>query len=100
MVRTRVALALVLAVGISGCGRSEPTADDFAGELSKSVTVEATTGHLAKLQAIADAHGGNRAFGTPGYDASVDYVANALRAKGFDVVTPDMEVKEIGRAHV
>ena len=58
MVRTRVALTLVLAVGISGCGRSEPTADDFAGELSKSVTVEATTGHLAKLQAIADAHGG------------------------------------------
>ncbi|MCX8563175.1 M20/M25/M40 family metallo-hydrolase [Mycolicibacterium mucogenicum] len=93
MARTPVALALVLAIGISGCGRSAPTAEDFAGELSKSVTVDATTGHLAKLQAIADANGGNRAFGTPGYDASVDYVVNALRAKGFDVTTPDLEVK-------
>ena len=29
----------------------------------------------AAFQAIADANGGTRAAGTPGYDASVDYVA-------------------------
>jgi hypothetical protein len=28
--------------------------------------------HLAKLQAIADANGGNRAIGTPGFEASAD----------------------------
>ena len=28
-----------------------------------------------------------------GYDASVDYVANALRDKGFDVQTPEFEVR-------
>ena len=49
--------------------------------------------HLTKLQEIADAHGGTRALGTPGYDASVDYVANALRDKGFDVQTPEFEVR-------
>ena len=48
--------------------------------------------HLKKLQEIADAHDGNRALGTSGYDASVDYVANTLRDKGFDVQTPEFEV--------
>ena len=49
--------------------------------------------HLTKLQEIADAHDGNRALGTAGYDASVDYVAKALRDKGFDVQTPEFEVR-------
>ena len=45
------------------------------------------------MQEIANAHDGNRALGTAGYDASVDYVANALRDKGFDVQTPEFEVR-------
>ena len=49
--------------------------------------------HLKKLQDIADANGGNRALGSPGYDASVDYVAQTLRDKGFDVQTNDFEVR-------
>ena len=47
--------------------------------------------HLRKLQEIADANNGTRAEGTPGYDASVDYVAQTLRDKGFDVQTPEFE---------
>ena len=39
--------------------------------------------HLTKLQEIADANGGNRALGTAGYDASVDYVAKTLRRQGL-----------------
>ena len=42
-------------------------------------------GHLAALQRIADANGGERAAGTPGYDASVDYVAGVLRRAGWRV---------------
>jgi hypothetical protein len=48
--------------------------------------------HLRELQKIADANGGSRANGTPGYDASVDYVARVLQDKGFDVQTPEFEV--------
>ncbi|MGB7505565.1 MAG: M28 family metallopeptidase, partial [Mycobacterium sp.] len=59
----------------------------------QSVTVDATMAHLARFQEIADANGGNRSLGTPGYDASVDYVANALRDKGFDVQTPEFDVR-------
>ncbi len=47
--------------------------------------------HLQALQAIADAHDGNRADGTSGFEASVDYVAKALRDNGFDVSTPEFE---------
>ncbi len=49
--------------------------------------------HLTKLQEIADANDGNRALGTPGDDASVEYVADALRDRGFDVQTPEFEVR-------
>ena len=41
--------------------------------------------HEAALQRIAIANGGNRAATTPGYDASVDYVAGKLRAAGYRV---------------
>ncbi|MGI5128492.1 M28 family metallopeptidase [Pseudonocardia sp. CA-107938] len=43
--------------------------------------------HLEALQRIADANGGNRASGTPGYRASVDYVVGVLQRAGFDVRT-------------
>ena len=100
--------ALMLAAALlSGCGlvtRPAPqlpqlpdanpaAAAEFAGMLSKQVTGDAMMAHLDKFQEIADAHGGNRALGTPGYDASLDYVVNALRDKGFDVETPEFEVR-------
>jgi Zn-dependent M28 family amino/carboxypeptidase len=47
--------------------------------------------HLTKLQDIANANNNTRAVGTPGYDASVDYVVGKLRDKGFDVQTMQFE---------
>ncbi|MGY4867064.1 M28 family metallopeptidase [Mycolicibacterium elephantis] len=101
-----VALAAVAVVILGGCGRDErekPTpsppagpsaaATDFARTLGDRVTVDAMSAHLTRLQEIADEHGGNRALGTPGYDASVDYVVNTLRDKGFEVETPEFEVR-------
>jgi hypothetical protein len=49
------------------------------------------TEYLAALQDIADEHDGTRFSGTAGYDASVDYAAEALRDLGFDVETPEVE---------
>jgi len=57
------------------------------------VSTDAVLAHLAKLQDIADANDGNRALGTPGYQASVDYIADALRSKGFDVQIPEFELR-------
>jgi Zn-dependent M28 family amino/carboxypeptidase len=51
----------------------------------RAVTVEGIRQHQAALQAIADANGGNRAAGTAGYDASVDYVVERAEAAGLDV---------------
>jgi aminopeptidase Y len=41
--------------------------------------------YVQALQEIADAYGGNRAAGTPGYDRSAEYVANQLRNAGYKV---------------
>jgi Zn-dependent M28 family amino/carboxypeptidase len=68
-------------------------AADFARAIGQRVTADAMMVHLVKLQQIAYANGGNRAVGTSGYDASVDYVADALRAKGFDVQIPEFELR-------
>lgn len=41
--------------------------------------------HLRALQEIAEANGGDRAAGTPGADASAEYVADRLREAGWHV---------------
>jgi Zn-dependent M28 family amino/carboxypeptidase len=98
-----VALAIVITLAmLSGCGSdsqpaqpSTPTfqATDLAGSLKQRLSADAVMAHLTKLQQIADANGGNRAAGTPGYEASVDYVADTLRSKGFDVQIPEFELR-------
>jgi Zn-dependent M28 family amino/carboxypeptidase len=47
--------------------------------------------HQAALQAIADANGGTRASGTPGYEASVEYVAQTMEAAGWQVTLHPFE---------
>ena len=46
-------------------------------------------GSLAELQKIADNNGDTRASGTPGYDASVDYIEDLLVAAGYEVTRQD-----------
>jgi Zn-dependent M28 family amino/carboxypeptidase len=70
-----------------------PAAAEFANAIRNKVTTDAMMGHLAKLQDIANANNGTRAVGTPGYEASVDYVVNTLRNSGFDVQTPEFSAR-------
>ena len=57
----------------------------LAGELEDAVTNENVLEHLEAFQAIADANGGNRYAGLPGYERSAEYVYNLLEAAGYDV---------------
>jgi Zn-dependent M28 family amino/carboxypeptidase len=56
------------------------------------VDVDAVLAHLGELQRIADRNGGTRASGTPGHEESVDYVADRLRAAGFDVTVREFPI--------
>jgi Zn-dependent M28 family amino/carboxypeptidase len=51
--------------------------------LRAAVSAAGIRRHLAALQDVADRNGGNRAAGTAGYDASVQYVARQLRQAGY-----------------
>lgn len=83
---------LVAAVAAAAaCSAPLPASALDPHELAGRITVDNMFVHLRKLQDIADSHDGNRAVGNPGYDASVDYVAQVLRDKGFDVQTPEFE---------
>lgn len=62
-----------------------PAAVASSAALRAAVTPDGVIGHLAALQAIADAHGGTRTAGSPGHEASVDYVAEQLREAGYAV---------------
>lgn len=93
------ALAVIALTAFStGCSHrsaSEQTtgAAEFASALRGKVTTDAMMAHLSKLQDIANANNGTRAVGTPGYEASVDYVVNTLRNSGFDVQTPEFSAR-------
>ncbi|MER5259035.1 M28 family metallopeptidase [Streptomyces sp. NPDC002855] len=47
------------------------------------ISVANVQGHLSQLQSIASSNGGNRAHGSAGYKASVDYVKGKLDEAGF-----------------
>jgi Zn-dependent M28 family amino/carboxypeptidase len=66
---------------------------DASAQLRQAVTVEGLMAHERRLQDIANANGGTRYVGTPGYAASVDYVANQLRAAGYDVTIQSFQVQ-------
>ncbi|MEM7132912.1 MAG: PA domain-containing protein [Chloroflexota bacterium] len=53
--------------------------------LRDALTVEGIMQHLHALQAIADENGNNRAAGTEGYQASVEYLVAALEAANYQV---------------
>lgn len=90
-----LATALVVIGLVAGCSSPRPAppaaAPDLARGLAQRVTADRLVSHLRALQNVANANRGNRADGTPGYDASVDYVAKTLRDRGFNVSTPQFD---------
>ena len=79
------ALALPLALLSPAQAQAGVIDEAFAKLLVKKVKGTNVNKHLQAFQAIADANGGNRSAGSPGYDASRDYVADKLRKAGYRV---------------
>jgi Zn-dependent M28 family amino/carboxypeptidase len=59
--------------------------DNLARKLVHKTDARSAYRHLEALQRIADNNGGNRASGTPGYDASAAYAYRQFKKAGFDV---------------
>lgn len=53
-------------------------------KMANAITVENLMDHLEAFQTIADENGGNRAAGTPGYEAGAQYVESVLQDAGYD----------------
>lgn len=86
-------LALLSAFQI-GCfekSRCTGRVNDTQEKLLECVTAAGVREHLVAFQAIADEHGGNRATGMPGYEASVDYVVDTLTEVGYEVTLHSFE---------
>ncbi|MFB9680827.1 M28 family metallopeptidase [Streptosporangium vulgare] len=83
--------------GLAPGGRAPgPAAGDplspGAEAFGASVKLAPLKGHLERLQEIAHANGDTRAAATPGYDASLAYVAGRLRAAGYRVTSQEFKI--------
>ena len=82
----------IAVTALASCSSTESASTpDVARDVAGKVTADGMNAHLRKLQEIADANKGSRAEGTPGFDATVDYVVKVLKDTGFDVQTPDFD---------
>ncbi|MGY1680198.1 M28 family metallopeptidase [Geodermatophilus sp. SYSU D01176] len=87
------AMALAGTVAAAGPAAAAPVAAPACGErtgltvaeLTGCVTLDGVMEHLEEFQEIATENSGTRASGTPGYDASVDYVERMLGKAGWEV---------------
>jgi Zn-dependent M28 family amino/carboxypeptidase len=83
-----LALAAIVPAGEAVAAPPQKACDNRANntypKLLECIRLGEVREHQAALQAIADANDGNRFSGTPGYDASVDYVVEKLEAAGYD----------------
>jgi Zn-dependent M28 family amino/carboxypeptidase len=93
MRRTKLGLALVLALlvafGVVSVATAAVPTDSSA--LRNAVGFKGIMKHESEFQNIADANDGTRAASTPGYDASVKYVADKLRGAGLAVTEQSFE---------
>ncbi len=86
-----VLCAAVASVAIAGKGDTRRDAFDRSAKLRKAVSADAVLRHLDSFQAIADANGGTRASGQPGYDRSANYVARKMTKAGYRVERQSFE---------
>ncbi len=79
------AVVLTYSLTVTTSASAEPAIPRSAPSLT------AVKQHLARFQQIVDANGGARASGTPGFEASRDYVATKLKSYGYKVTVQPFE---------
>ncbi|GGV27233.1 M28 family metallopeptidase [Streptomyces spectabilis] len=72
------ALLTTSAISTAATGTTAPTR-----AAAPDIPVANVKAHLSQLQSIASANGGNRAHGSAGYKASLDYIKGKLDAAGY-----------------
>jgi hypothetical protein len=85
------ALPLTALAVVTSTGSASAAGNDTSDKLRAAVTSQGLEAHLQEFQRIADANGGNRASGTPGYLASVEYVEAQMRGAGYVVTRQTFE---------
>lgn len=70
---------------LAGSESCDTRVNNTQKKLLECVTLEGVRGHQAAFQTIADANNGIRTSGTPGFDASKDYVVTKLTEYGYNV---------------
>ncbi|GAB3301221.1 M28 family metallopeptidase [Parasphingorhabdus pacifica] len=86
--RKRPLIAAVAAVAAaSGIAVPASATERAPGTISAAAVQE----HLVELQNIAEANGGSRASGTPGYRASLDYVRAELDTAGYETSVQEFD---------
>jgi aminopeptidase Y len=70
---------------LAGPNSCDTRVNNTINKLLQCTSGDGAREHQAAFQSIADANNGIRTSGTPGYDASVDYVAETMEAAGYDV---------------
>jgi Zn-dependent M28 family amino/carboxypeptidase len=83
---TLIALFVLVPMVLAGEEACDDRVNNTFNKLLECVTLDGVRAHQAAFQAAADANGGTRAAGFPGYDASVAYVKDTLEAAGYEVV--------------
>ena len=87
-----MAFALMpIGVAQAGPASCDMRVNNTIAKLLECVELDGVRVHQAALQAIADANNGIRTSGTPGYDASKDYVVEKMEAAGYDVTVQPFE---------
>ncbi|HMQ35143.1 MAG TPA: M28 family metallopeptidase, partial [Chloroflexaceae bacterium] len=90
-----VALVLGLLAAVpaaqAGPAACDSRVNNTHAKLLECVTLEGVREHQAAFQAIADANGGTRVSGLPGYDESVDYAVDVFKAAGYKVTVQPFE---------
>ena len=83
--------AVALMMLMPGTAASAAPNNNNSRKLLDAVSVEGVMRHERALQDIATANGDTRASGTPGYDASAQYVFDQLAAAGYAPVFQEFE---------